>query len=446
MNIKDILMMGLKNLLRRKTRSILAITGVIIGTAAITVMMSLGIGLSKGFEEQVKGWGNLHMIELMPGGGVNIPGQPKKEAKLTDKSIKELESLPNVTAITPKVTTYMKVAVGRYITDAQIIGIRPEVFEKFNLKLEDGRYLTKGDKMGVVFGKNVAKWLYNPYDTGYREMGEDELPVEVVNARVKITGDRNYGERYRQPSETTPDGQAINFTVYDAKGIGLLESENDEFSYSIIMNIDEVKEIIKQDQRERGNNASSSINAQYDQAVVYVENTNEIKNVAKTLKDLGYQTFSLIDMLEEVKQVSGIIQAVLGGIGGISLLVAALGITNTMIMSIYERTKEIGIMKVIGANIRDIRRLFLIEAASIGFFGGIIGLGLSFGLSALANMLLGEMFLMQMGLEEGTKISLIPWYLALASLTFSTMVGLVAGYIPANRAMKLSALESLRNE
>ncbi len=446
MNFQDILLMGVKNLLRRKTRSILAITGVIIGTAAITVMMSLGIGLSKSYEDQIKGWGNLHMIDVRPGGYYQETGKKQTEVKLTDKTIKEIEQIPDVTAITPRVSINMRVIIGRYVTNAEVVGVKPEVFEKFNLKLEDGRYLTSNDKMGMVFGKNIARWFYNPYSTNYN-YDETKLPVDVVNARVKLTGDYNYGERNRGSSPTDANGQPINYTLYDAKGIGLLASENDDFSYSIIMNIKDVQEMIKQTRQEEGVRADTNRNSkEYEQATVYVENTNKVKDVAKALKDKGYMTFSLIDMLEEVKQVSGIIQAVLGGIGGISLLVAALGITNTMIMSIYERTKEIGIMKVIGANIKDIRKLFLFEAASIGFFGGLIGLLISFGLSYVANLLLGEMLMMNMGFDQSTKISIIPWYLALGSLLFATAIGVLAGYIPANRAMKLSALESLRNE
>lgn len=262
----------------------------------------------------------------------------------------------------------------------------------------------------------------------------------------------SYGRRPGEFSESDKpkdeNGNPINFTIYDAKGIGLLKSENSEYSYSIIMNIDDVKNLIKEREKQEGHRESNRgrSGSDYDQAKVYVEETSKVVEVTKALKDLGYMTFSLIDEIEQLKQQMNIIQAVLGGIGAVSLLVAALGITNTMIMSIYERTKEIGIMKVIGANIKDIRKLFLIEAASIGFFGGLAGLAVSFGLSYLANLFLGELFLASMGMAEGAKVSIIPWFLALGSLLFSTGIGILAGYLPANRAMKLSALESLRNE
>ena len=132
------------------------------------------------------------------------------------------------------------------------------------------------------------------------------------------------------------------------------------------------------------------------------------------------------------------IQAVLGGIGAVSLFVAAIGIANTMMMSIYERTKEIGIMKVLGCSLGRIRDLFLMEAAFIGLSGGIIGLILSYGISAVINYVLGQTY---MG-----SISYIPLWLSLTALVFAVIIGMLAGLMPALRAMRLSALSALRNE
>ena len=443
MNFQDLILMGFKNLLRRKTRTFLAVMGVIIGTAAITVMMSLGIGLSEAFEQQVASWGNLHVIEVSPGGGRQIPGQPVKESKITDQTLADMEKIPYLTAVTPVAQDYIKLQIGRYVNNVTVTGVKAEVFEKFGNKLEDGRFLNSGDKMGMVFGRNAAQWFYDPNSNNY-DYDPDKLPVEVVGARVKASYDYNMGERRGEAVEI--DGKVINYTVYEGRGIGLFESQNDETSYGIIMNIKDVEEM--QAQRSRDEGRSEPKKKEYDSARVYVENTDKVKQVSDALKEEGYYTYSMIDILEELQGMARIIQAVLGGIGGISLLVAALGITNTMIMSIYERTKEIGIMKVIGADIKDIKKLFLLEAAGIGFLGGVIGILISFGLSAVANLLLGEMFIQSLvgGDASGAKISIIPWYLALGSMAFATGIGILAGYLPANRAMKLSALESLRNE
>ena len=139
----------------------------------------------------------------------------------------------------------------------------------------------------------------------------------------------------------------------------------------------------------------------------------------------------------------GYIQLVLGGIGAVSLLVAAIGIANTMMMSIYERTKEIGIMKVLGCDMRNIQGMFLIEAGFIGLIGGITGLAISYGLSVTVNFLVANMA-GDMGISGG--ISYIPLWLALMSLVFAVFVGMLAGFFPSLRAMKLSPLAAIRNE
>ena len=178
---------------------------------------------------------------------------------------------------------------------------------------------------------------------------------------------------------------------------------------------------------------------------VSVSDIKYVQEVQDQIKAMGYEAYSLTDALENMKQTSGLIQAILGGIGAVSLFVAAIGITNTMVMSIYERTKEIGVMKVIGAQLKDIKRLFLFEAAMIGLFGGILGIGLSFGISFIINSVLSGMN-GNSGYYGPTILSDIPVWLALSGMGFSTVIGLVAGYYPAVRATKLSALEAIRTE
>lgn len=441
MNLKDLMSMGLKNLMRRKTRSILAITGVIIGTCAITVMMSLGIGLSQSYEEQLKSFGNLHTIDIYSNGGgmPSVGGTGNNtQKKLDDKTIAEIEAMPYVTAITPIETAYLKIGIGKFVTGVNVVGVRPEVFEKFGYQLLEGRSLNSSDKFALVFGRNVPMWFYNPY-SGSNFNASGEAPVDVITNRIKMTADFNYGERYKSEG-----GEKIEYPLYDGQGVGVLESLTDESSYNVYMNIETVQQINKETLKAQKQNPPK--NKEYQSAKVYVENLDEVANVSKTIKDLGLQSFSLSDMLEQMKQTSMLIQAILGGIGAVSMLVAALGISNTMIMSIYERTKEIGVMKVIGANIKDIKKLFLFEAAFIGLIGGFIGIIISFILSALLNTLLGGMLGSFTGAPMGSTISVIPWWLTIATMSFSTGVGILAGYIPAKRAMKLSALESLRNE
>jgi ABC-type antimicrobial peptide transport system permease subunit len=166
---------------------------------------------------------------------------------------------------------------------------------------------------------------------------------------------------------------------------------------------------------------------------------------------------SLADIRDGIQETQRATQMLLGGIGAISLLIAAIGIANTMFMSIYERTKEIGVMTVLGCPLSGIQSMFLFEASIIGFCGGIFGSALSVAASvvmnevefiqtAIRNMGGTDMYMgWGMQIEQG-DISVVPAWLILAAILFSTLVGLVSGYLPSRRATKISALEAIRNE
>ena len=181
----------------------------------------------------------------------------------------------------------------------------------------------------------------------------------------------------------------------------------------------------------------------YNRLLVNVDSMDYVVEIQNHLKDSGYNAYSQAEWVESEQKTMGYIQAVLGGIGAVSLFVAAIGITNTMMMSIYERTKEIGVMKVLGCDLRNIRSLFLMEAGFIGFIGGVIGLILSFILSAVVNHVASTM---SENMTDMSGISYIPIWLVFLSLIFAILVGMVAGFFPARRAMKLSPLAAIRNE
>ena len=180
----------------------------------------------------------------------------------------------------------------------------------------------------------------------------------------------------------------------------------------------------------------------YDLVWVKAAEGDDVQAIAKVIRDAGFNTYSLNDMLESVKKQSNQIQGMLAAIGAVSMLVSAICIANTMMMSIYERTKEIGVLKVLGCSLATIRNMFLIEAGFIGFMGGLIGLALSFMVSVLINQFLAATFLYGM---DG-KLSVIPIWLAVPSVGFAIIIGMAAGFFPAMRAMKLSPLAAIRNE
>ena len=167
-----------------------------------------------------------------------------------------------------------------------------------------------------------------------------------------------------------------------------------------------------------------------------------MERICKLVQDAGFETTSLNDMLEAVKKQSRQIQGMLGAIGLMALLVAGFGVANTMMMSIYERTKEIGVMKVLGCDMGNIRSMFLIESGFIGFMGGVLGALLSYGVSIIVNRFVSMSDMMGMS----GNLSRIPLWLAFAAIGFAIFVGMAAGFMPAMRAMKLSPLAAIRNE
>ena len=163
-----------------------------------------------------------------------------------------------------------------------------------------------------------------------------------------------------------------------------------------------------------------------------------VEEVQRAIKALGVEADSNIEWLRQTQDQMKTIQMAMGGIGAVSLLVAAIGIANTMMMSIYERTREIGILKVLGCALSDIRKMFLMEAGFIGFIGGFTGLILSLSISAVINTAARD--------SAFQGISYIPlWLVALAQI-FSMLMGMLSGLMPALRAMRLSPLMALRNE
>ena len=460
MNNLDLIRLALKNFMRRKIRTFLTILGVIIGTAAIVVMLSLGIGMNESFKDQISRMGSLNVITVTPyyysQEMMSMGGQPSMTV-LDDKSVAKIAELEGVEAITPMMQASLKIVSGKYTTYGNIMGVDPAAMEKFDFNIAEGRLLTKDDTDALLFGSTTPMNFYNPKASGRSRMfffggmgGADQKPpVDVMNDKLVMTFDMSYGER--RPVGIIPDPQTSNKPpkLYKVKGVGLLAQSQNEKDYTIYMNIEYLKKLVRENSKNQDTRYSSmNQNEGYQQVLVKIKDINDVTNVSKKINEMGYGAQSLADILKSMQKTAGTMQAVLGGIGAISLLVAALGITNTMIMSIYERTREIGIMKVLGCLLKDIRRLFLIEAGMIGFMGGITGLLFSFGASYLLNLFGGG--ILGGGSPgpngERTAISVIPMWLALSSIGFATLVGLISGFYPARRAMKLSALEAIKTE
>jgi len=294
------------------------------------------------------------------------------------------------------------------------------------LKLLHGDTISNDNPTAVLFSNN-SPYFYNPKKRSFSFSSES--PVDLMSDKVQITFD-NINDEKKTPV-------FVKLSV-----AGIMEESNSEMGYENYAPLEQVKKWYKE--KSKSENKGKKTELTYSNILVSVDDTSNVVEVQNQIKELGFSSYSRSDELDNVNEMSNTIQMVLGGIGAVSLLVSAIGIANTMIMSIYERTKEIGVMKVLGCIVTDIRKLFLFEAAIIGFLGGCLGLGLSYIISYVLNTYapeLGE----KIGMSSGNAISIIPVWLAFAALGFSIVIGMVSGLYPAIKATKIKAIEAMRS-
>jgi ABC-type antimicrobial peptide transport system permease subunit len=184
----------------------------------------------------------------------------------------------------------------------------------------------------------------------------------------------------------------------------------------------------------------------YSAAIVHTDSLNSATVVSRTIQDdMGFDSATLQTFLDQVNRIFSILQVMLSSIGLLALFVASIGIVNTMIMAIYERTREIGILKALGSSNGEILRMFTIEAGLIGLLGGIVGVVLGWGLGVILNAVIRGYFKSQQVPIDAPFFVVTP-ELVLAALAFATFVGVVAGLYPAFRAARLNPLAALRHE
>ena len=461
MRFADILKMCFDSLSRRKGRTILTVLGVFIGCTSIIVMVSIGAGMQESYDQMLKNMGDLSIIEVYR--GYNQSTGTQTESKLDDKAVESFHEIAGVKAVMPKASldgynVGFKAGVnGRYTADwVNFAGIDSSALEDMGFELMDGRYPENSDE--VVVGQYFA---YNFKDTLMPD-GRNYVDRYTWDENGNIDTE-NVPDPFFDPLKTDVkmlltswDDSGNETTPYsvDLKVVGILKEDQGkgyETSEGVMMDINALKALIQD------LTGKTDTKFEYSSINVKAESLEAVPDVEQAIKDLGYSTYSMQSLRDELNKQTRQIELMLGGLGAISLLVAAIGITNTMIMSISERTKEIGIMKALGCYVRDIRAMFLMEAGSIGLLGGVLGLLFSFIISVGINLFSFGAFsgggvtweLIKQALiggENVTRVSVIKPELIIFALVFSVLVGLVSGYQPANKAVKISALEAIRNE
>ena len=444
MKTLDLLRLIFGNLNRRKGRVALTAIGVVIGTAAVVVLVSLAIGLQRSANEQLYGIGDLTQIQVMPaygmeggpvmisggGGGSVSSGGPQAPKLLTNSALKELTSIPGVVAAIPR-DYMMGNAVMKYKRlegGANIIGIGINSLSDLGMEaLQGSTDLTRGS---IIIGPQVA---VNFYDPRQRPGQEPPPPPDLYGETLTIVVFR-YDEQGNETRKT------VSFRV-----VGMLTETLGESDWSVFMRLDDLKPLNEWAMNRRINYNKDG----YNQVIVKVDNIDNVLTVNDQINEMGFQAFTPQSFVQGINNFYLILQVIFGGVGAIALLVAAIGIANTMAMAILERTREIGLMKAVGATNRNVLSIFLGEAAGIGFLGGLGGVLIGWlagqGLNVIAIVYLAGQTAQQGGPPPSVAVY-TPIWLPLFALLFSTLIGLISGLYPALRAATMIPVLALKYE
>jgi len=396
-NPLDIFLLSTQGVKERKLRFTLNIVGILIGCAAVTGLVSVTQGLTDSVTQQLDVFGPTNII-VVPGdvrSGMGLVGET-----LTWRELDIIERTSKVAAATPIIANkFCSFTVrGRtYYTD--VYGHTEEYAEiNKNTKMDEGRHITRGDSAVVVVGANVAK----PRDL-------DEKIIELGD-RIKISAQ--------------VEGVKKEMTL---RVVGILKPQGSSFGFNLDDSIAVPLETAQQ---------FYEIGGEFDFVIAQAETLDDVSQAVRNLRDrLGDKVtvISYSSAQNMVGNVLGTIQSVLGGIAGISLLVAGVSIINTMTVSVMERTREIGTMKAVGAKSSDVLLMFLSEAMVTGLAGGAAGAGFGF--------LLGGIVGSYIDLPVRASMSLGAFVVG-----FAVATSVVSGLYPAWRASNLSPVEALRHE
>jgi putative ABC transport system permease protein len=456
MTLRDTFGLSLRNLAQSKLRTALTALGVSIGIASLTGMVSLGVGLQDQIVGRFLKSGLFDSITVLSAslpagrgtfaargglrGGLRGSAGPTASgaaSKLNDEALRQISALENVREAYPNLRLPVEVKFGGFTQMVTASGVPMSAkaegaFQTLShgaffsdesdnaciLTLDMAKQIAEQDT-GTLIGKNLTL----AYAASRGSANESEAPQFLRIQRVEIPC-RIAGIVERDPGPLQVGGPAISGVMLPMRLAQTIDGEIVTDPQSLLRNPSGPKT--------------------YSSITVKVKQARYTQAVEEQIRRLGYPVFSANDALRGANVAFIILDIILSLIGSIALAVSSLGIVNTMMMSILERRREIGIMKAIGAGDADIRRIFLIEASVIGFAGGIVGIALGWGIGRVVNIA-ANIYIQSQGGTSGTLFSL-PFWLTAGALIFSIVVSLIAGGYPASRAARLDPIHALRHD
>jgi putative ABC transport system permease protein len=364
------------------------------------------------------------------GGGSSGIGGPQQSKLITNRTLDDLRAIPGVLAVIPRdyLSASATIKYNRLETGANIIGLGTDNLADLGLETSQGNLqLEKGT---IIIGPMVAN---NFYDPNQRPGQELPTPPDLYNQQVifmLMKWDQN--------------GNQITKTM-TYKVAGVLNETRGESDWTIYMRLEDVKAFNEWAMGRRINYNKDG----YSMVIVKVKSADQVLNINDQITAMGYQTYTSQSFVQGINNFYLVLQIIFGGVGAIALLVAAIGIANTMAMAILERTREIGLMKAVGATNRDVLSIFLGEAAGIGFLGGLGGVLVGWlagqGINVAALVYFANQA-SQQGAAPPSVAVYTPGWLPLFALLFATLIGFLSGLYPALRAATMIPVLALKYE
>lgn len=447
MTFRDLTGMAVGNLWRQMLRTLLTVVGVSVGVSALVLMVSLGIGIKNAILKQMDSTNLLTEVAVLPmkfdfGAIMQRRKMDKMSApkKITKETMETMKGIPGVRAVYPNYSFFVRFQIDGTNGSGELYGMPPEgVTESLLDALAVGRIFTDGANE-VILSDEMLKSLA-PDDTDKTK----PLPLEdlqkVIGKKISLTAG---AQAQRRPRRLIgPDGKDATFE-YEIVGVfaaGKYKSLAPRI-YTSMAPLDAARRAtLDKEALQENPDALNDI----PMLTVRVTDFKFLNPVKEEIEKLGYGTLTIQDLIEMVDNVFMVIESLLGCIGGVGLLVAFFGIANTMLMSILERTREIGIMKAVGGTRFNIATIFLFEASGIGLMGGSLGI---FGGWLLG--IIGNAGATWYGHSHGMSRDMAPFYVSIwlagGAMIFSVLVSIVAGLYPAWRAARLDPVVALRHE
>lgn len=457
MKIRDRLEMALRNLVRRKSRTILTILSVVIGASSIILMIAFALGINQQQKDMIDSFGGLSSIQILTEGNGGT-------AKIDQANITKLKNIEGVKAVVPSKSFFSEILV-KGDEDIKISGeiqvVPDDVIENLSKDMmEWGDRINKADDDKIILGSQLSagKTVKDSYGFSQEPIEDFDFKTHEYILRLGYKEMDDDGVNFTNENEENGEEKKADYIDIPVQVTGKMNSKAFINPWASVINESFYKKLKKEDKKLTNSQLNQNFDMDgkpieekagseiaYDNLKVVVEDVENLPQVEENIRKAGFDTQSEAGSAEEIKKSNMVVTMILGGIGSVAFIVSAIGIINTMLMSIYERQKEIGVMKVIGASVDDVRSMFLIESGFIGFFGGIVGLIISLIVGLAINSLAANSGFFGSMNGEASKIIIIPIWLSLVGVGFSSMVGVLAGYIPARRATRLSAIEALRS-